>query len=128
MPITVLPVTPAIGAELRGVDLREPLDEAAFGAIRDALMAHQVLCGSQPAEGNSLRERIRHLSQMCAEVPPFGEPVPLRWHSALLQGLEFSPAERYPSMTQLISALKRDSRRSKVRQTNPGLAPHAAGA
>jgi taurine dioxygenase len=39
----ILPLTPAIGAEVRGVDLARPLDEAAFRAIERAWYAHGVL-------------------------------------------------------------------------------------
>ena len=41
--IVVRPVTANIGAEIRGVDLREPLDDTTYGALRGALEAHQVL-------------------------------------------------------------------------------------
>ena len=41
--ITVDPVTPVIGAEIGGVDLSRPLDEATFGEIHDALMQHVVI-------------------------------------------------------------------------------------
>lgn len=38
----VVPLTPTVGAEVRGVDLRD-LDDATFAAIRAALLDHQVL-------------------------------------------------------------------------------------
>lgn len=41
--LRVTPVTPAIGAEVSGVDLARPLDAATVSAINDALMAHLVL-------------------------------------------------------------------------------------
>lgn len=41
--LCVVPVTPAIGAEVSGVDLARPLDDATVSAIHDALMAHLVL-------------------------------------------------------------------------------------
>lgn len=41
--LEVIPVTAAIGAEVRGIDLREPLDGAAVGAIEQALAEHVVL-------------------------------------------------------------------------------------
>jgi taurine dioxygenase len=41
--ITITPITPAIGAEISGVDLGAPLDEATFTGIHDALTEHQVL-------------------------------------------------------------------------------------
>ncbi len=36
-------VSPALGAEIRGVDLAAPVDDDLFAAIHDALLAHQVL-------------------------------------------------------------------------------------
>jgi taurine dioxygenase len=39
----VEPLTPAIGAEVRGVDLREPLDESTFDELYAALLRHQVI-------------------------------------------------------------------------------------
>ena len=41
--ITVRSLTPTIGAELGGVDLREPLDDATITAIRRALLDHLVI-------------------------------------------------------------------------------------
>lgn len=43
MTIEILPVTPTIGAEIRGVDLAKPLSRDVVDAIRDALHAHLVL-------------------------------------------------------------------------------------
>jgi taurine dioxygenase len=41
--IEVHPLSPALGAEIRGVDLARPLDEATFAAIADAWRAHLVI-------------------------------------------------------------------------------------
>jgi taurine dioxygenase len=41
--LTIRPLTSAIGAEVEGVDLREPLDDAAIAAVRAALLDHLVL-------------------------------------------------------------------------------------
>jgi taurine dioxygenase len=41
--IRILPVTPAIGAEVRGVDLRRPLEPDAVQELERALLAHHVL-------------------------------------------------------------------------------------
>jgi taurine dioxygenase len=38
------PLSPALGAELRGVDLSQPLDDATFEAIRNYWYEHGVLC------------------------------------------------------------------------------------
>lgn len=40
--ISVKPLTPVIGAEIRGVDLGD-MDDETFGLVRDALMEHQVI-------------------------------------------------------------------------------------
>ena len=41
--IRVTPLTAAIGAEVEGVNLAEPLSDATFSALHDALMDHQVI-------------------------------------------------------------------------------------
>jgi taurine dioxygenase len=41
--IKVVPITGVIGAEIRGVDLRQPLDERQRVAIHDALVQHLVV-------------------------------------------------------------------------------------
>lgn len=43
MPLTIRPVTAAIGAEVGGVDLRQPLDESHLTQITNALHDHLVL-------------------------------------------------------------------------------------
>jgi taurine dioxygenase len=39
----IAPLSPAIGAEINGIDLRRPLDDAAFQRIRDAWHQHCIL-------------------------------------------------------------------------------------
>jgi len=39
----VFPLSPALGAEIRGVDVSRPLDDATFGRIRDAWHEHLVI-------------------------------------------------------------------------------------
>ncbi|HEV8296734.1 MAG TPA: TauD/TfdA family dioxygenase [Acidimicrobiales bacterium] len=41
--LSIRPLTPTIGAEIGGVDLREPLDDATISAIRRALLDHLVI-------------------------------------------------------------------------------------
>ncbi len=43
MPISVVPLHPAIGAEIKGVDLSKPVDEATKAAIRKAFEDHVVV-------------------------------------------------------------------------------------
>ena len=61
------PIAAALGAEVRGVDLREPIDDALFGALHAALLEHQVLFfREQPIEPAHHRALARR----------FGTPVP----------------------------------------------------
>lgn len=41
--LSVRPLHPALGAEVRGLDMRQPLDEATHEALREAWMQHLVL-------------------------------------------------------------------------------------
>src|SRR5690349_3582507 len=43
MSIAIAKVTPAIGAEISGIDLSRPLSNSDVSALHDALMAHQVI-------------------------------------------------------------------------------------
>src|SRR5215468_7119111 len=43
MAITVTPRHPALGAEIRGVDMRRPMDPETFTAVHDAWMKHLVV-------------------------------------------------------------------------------------
>jgi taurine dioxygenase len=65
MPITVHPTTSAAGAEIKGVDLSQPLDEAQFAAIQATLDTHGVIV----LRGQSLKP-----DQQVAFTEWFGEP------------------------------------------------------
>jgi taurine dioxygenase len=41
--ISIRRLTPALGAEIEGIDLNQPVDDAVFQAVRAALLEHQVL-------------------------------------------------------------------------------------
>lgn len=75
MSISVRAVTANIGAEVSGVELREPLDDATYRALRDALEAHQVLFFREqhisPAQHLAFAERFGPIS-----VAPFGPKHP----------------------------------------------------
>ena len=43
MTITVVPRHPALGAEIRGIDMRRPMDPETFKAVHDAWMKHLVV-------------------------------------------------------------------------------------
>lgn len=42
--ITATPATPYLGAEIHGVDLSEPLSDAAFARVRELFFEHAVVC------------------------------------------------------------------------------------
>jgi len=64
--VTVAPVTPAIGAEIGGVDLAR-LSDAQFAEIHAALMAHHVVF---------FRDQQLDKAQLTAFARRFGEPQP----------------------------------------------------
>ena len=41
--ITIHPLTPVIGAEIRSIDLSQPLDDEGYQRVHDTLLAHQVI-------------------------------------------------------------------------------------
>lgn len=60
------PISAALGAEVHGIDLREPIDDPTFEALESALLEHQVLFfRDQPIEP-------KHHQALAAR---FGEPV-----------------------------------------------------
>ena len=63
-PITIQPLTPVIGAEVRGVDLSQPLDDAGYRRVHDALLQHQVIF---------FRDQALDLEQLEAFGRRFGE-------------------------------------------------------
>lgn len=71
--IEVVPMTAAIGAEIRGIDLREPLSDHQRDAIRAALLEHIVLL---------FRDQHLDVDQHIAFARQFGEihlpPVPTK--------------------------------------------------
>jgi len=65
--ISFHPIAGALGAEVSGIDLREPIDDAAFEALESGLLKHQVLFFRDQHIGP---EHHRALARR------FGEPVP----------------------------------------------------
>ncbi len=67
---TVVPLTPVIGAEIAGVDLREPLDEESFAELRRALLEWKVLFfRGQAITGEQHRDFARRWGEL--EIHPF---------------------------------------------------------
>ena len=66
MAVEIVPLSPALGAEIQGVDASRPLDDATFGAILDAWHRHLVILlrGQQLGEEQQVRfaERFGELS------------------------------------------------------------------
>ena len=68
--LEIVPVTPAVGAEIRGVDLREPLDSASVRAIERALLDHLVLFfRDQDVTPEQQKDFARQFGSI--SVPPF---------------------------------------------------------
>ncbi len=73
--VRVLPVTPTLGAEIQGVDLRRPLTDADLRAIRGALLEHVVVFFRDQPLGDE--EHIAFARQFGALSPaPFGPKHP----------------------------------------------------
>jgi taurine dioxygenase len=66
----VVPLSPAIGAEIRGADLSKPLSDAAFKAVFDAWMKHSVLLfRGQKLSDEQLVEFSRRFGTLDAAPP-----------------------------------------------------------
>ena len=83
--ISVEPLTPAISAEISGVDLREPLDDETCAEVRRALLAHGVIFfRDQPIDheqhvafGRRFGELHIHPASPCVD----GRPELMRVHT-----------------------------------------------
>jgi taurine dioxygenase len=68
--LSVDPLTPSIGAEVRGVDLTAPLDDETVGAVRSALLQHLVLFfHDQPMTVDQHLALARRFGEI--DIPPF---------------------------------------------------------
>lgn len=77
--LQISPVTPAIGAEVTGVDLNQPLDQATLDAIYDALMQHLVIF---------FREQDISPASHLQLARSFGEPEPRHLIYPFVEGFE----------------------------------------
>jgi taurine dioxygenase len=65
MPLTIHPLSPAIGAEIRGVDISQPLTLAEAAAIRQAWIDHCVLLfRGQSLDANQQRAFVRNFGEL----------------------------------------------------------------
>src|SRR5260370_20858466 len=69
--ISVVKLHPDIGAEIRGVDLGRPLEEATLRAIKDAWHQHAVLLFRDQNLGEDDQRRFAsHFGPVAKRVPP----------------------------------------------------------
>ena len=94
--------TPAYAApeQLRGEGANELADQYAFCAT-----AYEALYGSPPTPGEGPAERVLAKMARAAPMRPERTEVPQRVTKALLRGLAPDPAERHPSMQELLTEL-----------------------
>jgi alpha-ketoglutarate-dependent 2,4-dichlorophenoxyacetate dioxygenase len=78
MPLSVTPLTPVFGAEVSGVDIAKPLDDATFGAIRDAFDEHLFLLFREQTMDDEAQiafsERFGPLERTAGVNPASGTP------------------------------------------------------
>ena len=83
--IEVKPLTPVIGAEIRGVDISEPLGNQPFQEVHDALMRHQVIFFRDQAltldQHKAFGRLFGELHIHPAAPSPEGHPEILRIHA-----------------------------------------------
>ncbi len=97
----------------------EQFDRGAADAKTDqfsfAVSLYEALYGERPFAGETLRALARAVRAGAVRPPPRGARVPPHLRRILLRALSPDPQARYPSMAQLLSALRRDPGRSKAR-------------
>ncbi|PCC71585.1 Serine/threonine protein kinase [Nannocystis exedens] len=69
---------------------------------------YQCLYRRSPFDTTSMSTLLADVLRGRIAAPPAGSPVPARIFRAIRRGLSPAPAERFPSMTALLSALERD--------------------
>ena len=74
---------------------------------------YEALYGERPFPGKKLTELTANVVQGTIRAAPAGTKVPFWVRRILLRGLRSAPAERYPSMTELLQALGRDPRATR---------------
>ncbi len=103
--LDIRPVAGALGAEIHGVNLREPITDSLYGAIREALVKYQVIF---------FREQPIQPSHQKALANCFG---PLQTHPA------YSTVEGFPEITILESTAEKPTKIEKW-HTDMTFRPH----
>jgi tetratricopeptide (TPR) repeat protein len=99
--------------EGRTVDART--DQFAF-----CVALWEALCGERPFCGEDFWTVRRNVLAGELRVPPRERPLPGWLRSVLLRGLSMRPEQRFDSLEELLSALRRDRRRRLLRRTRLG--------
>ena len=71
---------------------------------------YEALYGERPYPGNNIQTLVGNIVQGNIREPPAGTKVPSWVRKVLLRGLRPTAAERYPSMGEILDALKTDPR------------------
>src|SRR3954471_673113 len=74
---------------------------------------YESLYGERPFPGKKLTELTANVVQGTVRAAPAGTKVPFWVRRILLRGLRSAPAERYPSMVELLAALGKDPRAAR---------------
>ncbi len=82
---------------------------------------YQALHGQLPFAGLTVLELAENALEGRIRDPPRGHKVPLFIQRAVLRGLSREPAQRWPSMRELLRALDRDPARTRRRALAGGL-------
>jgi taurine dioxygenase len=98
MMLTIEPLSPALGAEIKGVDLREPLSAAAAAEIIAAWHRHLVLL----FRGQSLSE-----DEQIAFARHFGQ---LQKRTRPAAAINEAGHTKYPQLTMLVSNIRENGR------------------
>ncbi len=72
---------------------------------------YEALYDQLPFQGGTLSELFAAIRRGVVRPPPRGSRVPAWIHRALLRGLAVDPAQRWPSMQELLDTLLKDPRR-----------------
>ena len=74
---------------------------------------YEALYGERPFPGKKLTELTANVVQGTIRDAPAGTKVPFWVRRILLRGLRSAPAERYPSMAEMLEALGKDPRAAR---------------
>lgn len=72
------------------------------------IVLYEALYGERPFHGGSIDVLMREIRSSSIEPGPRGSKVPRSVRKAVLRGLAHDPAERWPSMEELLEPLRRE--------------------